>query len=115
MQRREFITLREDTKRGDRVVVVIARPRCQYAPSGMQSRGACGGTRRLLLDDGNRAMNYRSLSAIGVIADKRRFLACDSLSAYDPSETLAVHCGNGFDTGFSPYQSTRLNRYDAVS
>jgi len=26
-----------------------------------------------------------------------------------------VHCGNGFDAGFSPYQSTRLNRYDAVS
>jgi hypothetical protein len=33
-------------------------------------------------------MNYRSLSAIGVIADKRRFLACDGLSAYDPSATL---------------------------
>src|ERR1700730_5836341 len=27
-------------------------------------------------------------------------------------ETLAVHCGNGFDTGFSPYQSTRL-RHDS--
>jgi putative ABC transport system substrate-binding protein len=24
--------------------------------------------------------------------------------------TLAVHCGNGFDAGFSPYQSTRLRR-----
>jgi putative copper resistance protein D len=37
------------------------------------------------------------------------------MSAYDPKRTLAVHCGNGFDAGFSPYQSTRLNRYDAVS
>jgi hypothetical protein len=39
----------------------------------------------------------------------------DSLSAYDPTATLAVHCGNGFDAGFSPYQSTRLSRYNAVS
>jgi hypothetical protein len=30
--------------------------------------------------------------------------------AYDPSATLAVHCGNGFDGGFSPYQSARLRR-----
>jgi hypothetical protein len=34
-------------------------------------------------------------------------------AAGDPSETLAVHCGNGFDAGFSPYQSTRLSRYNA--
>jgi hypothetical protein len=32
-----------------------------------------------------------------------------------PSATLAVHCGNGFDAGFSPYQSTCLSRYNAVS
>jgi hypothetical protein len=31
-----------------------------------------------------------------------------------PTETLAVHCGNVFDADFSPYQSTRLSRYDAV-
>jgi hypothetical protein len=31
------------------------------------------------------------------------------LSAFDPSATLAVHRGNGFDAGFSPYQSTRLS------
>jgi hypothetical protein len=42
-------------------------------------------------------------------------LAGDGLSAYDPTATLAVHCGNGFDAGFCPYQSTRLNRYDAIS
>src|ERR1017187_3929728 len=29
-------------------------------------------------------------------------LACDGLSANDPTATLAVHCGNGFDAGFSP-------------
>jgi hypothetical protein len=28
----------------------------------------------------------------------------------DPTRTLAVHCGNGFDADFSPYQSTRLRR-----
>jgi hypothetical protein len=42
-------------------------------------------------------------------------LARDGLSANDPTATLAVHCGNGFDAGFSPYRSTHLNRYDAVS
>jgi hypothetical protein len=33
-----------------------------------------------------------------------------SLVVNDPTATLAVHRGNGFDAGFSPYQSTRLNR-----
>jgi len=37
------------------------------------------------------------------------------LSPFDPKRTLAVHCGKSFDAGFSPYQSTRLNRYNAVS
>jgi hypothetical protein len=32
----------------------------------------------------------------------------NSLSVNDPTATLAVHCGNGFDAGFSPYQCTRL-------
>jgi hypothetical protein len=32
------------------------------------------------------------------------------LSVNDPTATLAVHCGNRFDAGFSPYQSARLNR-----
>jgi hypothetical protein len=35
-------------------------------------------------------------------------------AANDPTATLAVHCGNVFDAGFGPYQSGRLNRYDAV-
>jgi len=42
-------------------------------------------------------------------------LALNGSVALDPTATLAVHCGNGFDAGFSPYQSARLNRYDAVS
>jgi hypothetical protein len=37
-------------------------------------------------------------------------LARDGLSAFDPTATLAVHCGKGFDAGFSPYQSTCLSR-----
>jgi len=36
-----------------------------------------------------------------------------SKRANDPSVTLAVHCGKGFDAGFSPYQSIRLSRYNA--
>jgi hypothetical protein len=41
---------------------------------------------------------------------QRWIFARDGLSANDPTATLAVHCDNGFDAGFSPYQSTRLNR-----
>jgi hypothetical protein len=41
---------------------------------------------------------------------QRWILAGDGLSAYDPTATLAVHCGNGFDAGFSPYQSASLSR-----
>jgi hypothetical protein len=37
------------------------------------------------------------------------------MSAFDPKQPLAVRCGNGFDAGFSPYQSARLSGYDAVS
>jgi hypothetical protein len=37
-------------------------------------------------------------------------LARDGLSANDPTATLAVHCGDGFDTGFSPYRTTLLSR-----
>jgi hypothetical protein len=46
---------------------------------------------------------------------QRWILAGDGLSAYDPTATLAVHCGNGFDAGFCPYQSTRLSRYNVLS
>ena len=46
---------------------------------------------------------------------QRLILARDGLSANDPKRTSAVHCGNVFDADFSPYQSTRLSRYNAVS
>jgi hypothetical protein len=36
--------------------------------------------------------------------------ASAAFDANDPTETLAVHCGNGFGADFSPYQSTRLSR-----
>jgi hypothetical protein len=35
--------------------------------------------------------------------------------ANDPTATLAVRCGNGFEACFSLYQCTRLSRYDALS
>ena len=48
--------------------------------------------------------------AIGGIADlSERSVQTNSVEN-DPSATLAVHCGNGFNAGFSPYQSTRLSR-----
>ena len=34
-------------------------------------------------------------------------------SAFDPSPTLAVHCDNGFDARFQPYQTGHLSRYNA--
>jgi hypothetical protein len=34
----------------------------------------------------------------------------DEMSVFDPKRTLAVHCGKGFDAGFSLYQSARLSR-----
>src|ERR1700730_9296915 len=37
------------------------------------------------------------------------------MQTIDPQATLAVHCGKGFEAGFSPYQSTRLSRYNAVA
>jgi hypothetical protein len=34
---------------------------------------------------------------------QRAALALNGSAAIDPSATLAVHCGNGFDAGFSPF------------
>jgi hypothetical protein len=48
-------------------------------------------------------------------SDHFSMLALNGSAAIDPTATLAVHCGNGFDASFSPYQSTRLSRYNAVS
>jgi hypothetical protein len=43
-------------------------------------------------------------------ADKGGVTPGCGLSPFDPSATLVVHCGDGFDIDFSPYQSTRLSR-----
>jgi hypothetical protein len=48
--------------------------------------------------------------AIGGIADLSERLVQTNSVENDPSATLAVHCGNGFNARFSPYQSTRLSR-----
>jgi hypothetical protein len=50
------------------------------------------------------------LVAIGGKADIGGDLARNRLSAFDPERTLAVHCGNGLDARFSPYQCARLSR-----
>ena len=34
------------------------------------------------------------------------------MRAFDPQETLGVHCGNGSDAGLSPYQSTYFSGYN---
>jgi hypothetical protein len=34
----------------------------------------------------------------------------DFFNNIDPNATLAVRCGNGFDAGFSPYESAHLSR-----
>ena len=52
-------------------------------------------------------------SAFGGVAEVHGSTASAAFAAYDPSETLAVHCGNGLDARFEPYQSTHLNRYNA--
>jgi hypothetical protein len=39
-----------------------------------------------------------------------KHLLAASISECDPTATFAVRCGNGFEAGFSPYRSTRLNR-----
>jgi hypothetical protein len=52
-----------------------------------------------------------SCASVCPLLDQSRqkwILACDDLSANDPTATFALHCGNGFDAGFSPYRSTRL-------
>jgi hypothetical protein len=40
---------------------------------------------------------------------QRSIVVLNCSAAIDPTATLAVHCGNGFDAGFDPYQSARLN------
>jgi hypothetical protein len=41
-------------------------------------------------------------------------LASSGHDANDPKRTSGVHCGNGFDAVFNPYQSTRQTRVRPV-
>jgi hypothetical protein len=50
------------------------------------------------------------LSDVRCWVNSGKHLLAASISEFDPTATLAVHCGNGFDAGFSPNQSTRLSR-----
>src|ERR1700738_3924429 len=51
--------------------------------------------------------------AIGGTADMARARRARRSDAFDPQETLDVHCGNGFNARFEPYQRPRLSRYNA--
>src|ERR1700730_17703458 len=51
-----------------------------------------------------------TVAACPLSGDERTYLGPAPRSESDPTATLAVHRGNGFDAGFSPYQSTRLTR-----
>jgi hypothetical protein len=48
------------------------------------------------------ARAYLTLVRFWTKADKDGYLARAGLSAYDPSTTLALHCGNDFDAGLRP-------------
>ena len=52
----------------------------------------------------------QNLDAIGGTADIDWPPAPIASEAYDPSETLAVHCGNGLDARFEPLEKSRLRR-----
>ena len=52
------------------------------------------------------------MSAIGT---KRTWVSAPHMSAFDPKRTWAVHCVNGFDAGFSPYQRAYLSQYNVAS
>ena len=55
-----------------------------------------------------------TLSELRLLSEvKRPSMLGAVIPASDPQETLDVHCGNGFDTRFEPYQSARLSRYNA--
>ena len=64
-------------------------------------------TARLGLGDASANGDYQCRVSLGL----SRQQCCGAvMRAFDPQETLAVHCGNGFNADFSPYQSARLRR-----
>src|ERR1700738_501551 len=50
------------------------------------------------------SLQCRNSGAIGGTTDMPRIRRADQSDVNDPSTPLAVHCGNGFDADFSPYQ-----------
>jgi Resolvase, N terminal domain len=53
---------------------------------------------------------FQSRSEVCSLNISRPYPDVADWSVDDPSATLAVHCSNGFDADFSPYQITRLRR-----
>jgi hypothetical protein len=49
------------------------------------------------------SLHFEFKSALGGKPEASGRAASAAFDANDPSATLAVHCGNGFDAGFSPY------------
>jgi hypothetical protein len=66
---------------------------------------------RLYQSGGGQGVEFTS--AFGRAAEVHGRTASVAFDANDPSPTLAVHCVNGVDAQFEPYQSTRLSLYNA--
>jgi hypothetical protein len=68
--------------------------------------------------DPNRIMPLKSIGRVsrlntgvcGVHDEKARWSSAMQTVVIDPTATFALHCGNGFVAGYSPYQSTRSSR-----
>jgi hypothetical protein len=58
-------------------------------------------------------IDFMIAKAIGLTVPRSRCSAAPTglnNTSSHKTATLAVHCGNDFDAGFRPYQSTRLRR-----
>ena len=61
------------------------------------------------------AWSCKAMSGFTVaIRGKADIPSCTAMSAFDPKRTWAVHCGNGFDAGFSPVK-VLLSQYNGAS
>jgi hypothetical protein len=56
------------------------------------------------------AASFISSEAMSAIGTKQASPNALHMSAFDPKQTSAEHCGNVFDAGFNPYQSAHVNR-----
>jgi hypothetical protein len=54
-------------------------------------------------------------SAFGGVAEVHGRTAAAAFEAFDPSATLAVHCGNGFDARFKPLSKYSFEALGCVS